>query len=235
VGPAGPEGPIGAGGPQGLTGAVGPQGPSGPTGPQGSAGPGGVSGVQEFFTRGTWTAPSNITHVMVEMWGAGGGGSGSGCGGNSGCWGGAGAYTRDVVGVIPGITYNVIVGAGGAAGTTPNANGGNGEDSQFTDQGSKVLSYASGGRGATPSLNGAGGAINPNGMISHPGQSGIGSGNVPATPWNPPFAYTLTFGVPPPPVGSGTAALSSAASGEVIGFGSLGGGAGSPGYILLTW
>jgi hypothetical protein len=197
VGPAGAPGPQGA---QGGTGPVGPQGPGGPAGPEG---PGGINGLQEFFKSGTWTAPANITHVMVEMWGGGGGGSGGSCGG---CGGGAGAYTRDVVSVTPGTTYSVIVGAGGAVGSS-SANAANGGESQF------ATTFASGGQGATPFSPGAGGAINPNAMISHPGGSGTNGAGI-ALPWNPPFVYTL---------------------GEVIGFGGPGFVAGHPGYVLLTW
>jgi hypothetical protein len=199
--------------------------------------------VQEFFTSGTFTVPPNITHVMVEMWGGGGGGGSANVDAGSG---GAGAYTRDVVSVTSGAVYNVIVGAGGAAGSIANSGyGGNGGDSQF------ATTFASGGQGGTPCVSlgssgycneyptSAGGNANPNAMISHPGGSSYGTfGGV---PWNPPFAYFLanmsipTFGV--------NYAVNTA-SGLGIGFG--GGGArtgpptysaipGLPGYVLLTW
>ena len=78
-GPAGPQGavgPPGAAGPQGL---VGPQGPAGPAGAAGS-GSGGFNGIQEFTQIGTtpFTVPSGVSHLMAEMWGAGGGGAASG-------------------------------------------------------------------------------------------------------------------------------------------------------------
>jgi hypothetical protein len=53
-----------------------------------------------------WTPPPGITHVMVEMWGAGGGG-----GGITG--GGGGGYSRRVVPVTPGLVYTITVGGGG--------------------------------------------------------------------------------------------------------------------------
>jgi hypothetical protein len=36
-------------------------------------GVGGLHGVKEFLASGSFTVPANITDVMVEMWGAGGG------------------------------------------------------------------------------------------------------------------------------------------------------------------
>lgn len=61
-----------------------------------------------FFTSGTFVAPSGVTNVIVELWGAGGGGST--CSGNSGS---NGAYGKSSVSVIPGNSYNVVVGQGG--------------------------------------------------------------------------------------------------------------------------
>ncbi len=136
AGPAGPSGPAGPQGQQGQTGAQGPQGIQGPMGlqgPAGAAGPagsggGGFSGIQEFTSAGNHniTIPVGITHILVEMWGAGGGGgggpAGQGCvssyggacntygtGGGAG-GGGGGGYVRAVVGVTPGTVYTVTVG-----------------------------------------------------------------------------------------------------------------------------
>jgi hypothetical protein len=210
VGPTGPQGPIGligatgATGPAGPIGATGPVGPQGPSGPTGPMGPGGINGIQEFITSGTWTAPANITHVMVEMWGGGGGANGA----NGTCTnGGAGAYTRDVVSVIPGTTYNVTVGAGGAGSTT--SQGGLGGESQF------ATAFAGGGQGG-----GAAGQADPNAMISHPG--GEVGGFYPVT-WIPPFAYASDS--------CGTFGFGGICSNGVVGP-TLNG---LPGYVLLTW
>lgn len=126
------------------------------------AGPQG--GIQEFTSSGTVTVPSGVSRLLVEMWGGGGGGGG-GVGGSvavAGGGGGAGGYTRAVVAVTPGATYNIVVGAGGSVGSsgvatrtlssctptsvsgTPGENGGS---SEVTDASSKVLAQAAGGTG----------------------------------------------------------------------------------------
>lgn len=132
-GAAGPAGPQGIPGPAGQAGPAGPQGPAGPAGPPGASGSGtgGFNGIQEFTQSGTFTVPAGVTHLLVEMWGAGGGGGGgssglstglpaplsaSGCAGVGGGGGGAGGYTRAVVSVTPGATYTVTVGSGGQGG-----------------------------------------------------------------------------------------------------------------------
>ena len=61
-----------------------------------------------FFTSGTFVVPSGVTNVIVELWGAGGGGST--CSGNGGL---SGAYGKSSVSVIPGNSYEVVVGQGG--------------------------------------------------------------------------------------------------------------------------
>jgi hypothetical protein len=59
----------------------------------------------------SWTAPSGVTSVLVECWGAGAAGA-AGSGG-----GGAGAYSSATETVVPGTAYNLSVGAGGLANT----------------------------------------------------------------------------------------------------------------------
>jgi hypothetical protein len=82
-------------------------------------GPGGLSGVMEFTPilppgskllteTFTFTVPTGITNLLVEMWGGGGEG-GFGATVPSG-GGGSGAYSRGVIPVTPGATYQVIVG-----------------------------------------------------------------------------------------------------------------------------
>jgi hypothetical protein len=58
-----------------------------------------------------WTAPANVSSVFVECWGGGAAGA-AGSGG-----GGAGGYASAQVGVVPGTTYLLNVGAGGKANT----------------------------------------------------------------------------------------------------------------------
>lgn len=156
-GPAGATGPQGTAGPQGVPGPAGPTGPFGPTGPQGSVGPVGLvgpqgqigpqgvpgmlNGTQDFTTSGTWVAPGGVTRVLVELWGAGGGGGncrGFLCALNGG-GGGAGAYSRNVLAVVPGATYTVTVGLGGTGGTS------GGGITSFSDMSSNLLEESDGG------------------------------------------------------------------------------------------
>lgn len=176
-------------------------------------------GVREFLANGSFTVPANVTQLMVEMWGAGGGAVQQGCGfASTFGGGGSGAYTRDVITVVPLKTYEINVGAGGAVG------GGNGGDSQIVYQGSDVLTFAGGGQGGSSSANGAGGQADTKAAISHPGYAGSSGTAI------DPVAYNL---IP-----------SYAANGEV-GLGAPCGNlvpppgvlyeAGGPGYVLLWW
>ena len=104
----------------------------------------------------SWKCPTGVTSIQVECWGAGGaGGSASAAASTnnnrSGGGGGAGSYVKKTIAVIPGTTYNVIVGQGGYKGSTLLANGyyGNlGGRSEFSGEGIAAL-IASGGTGGT--------------------------------------------------------------------------------------
>jgi hypothetical protein len=257
-GAQGPAGPPGAQGPQGSQGAQGPQGPAGPMGltgapgPQGPAGPpgpgsGGTHGTQEFTASGNWTAPDGVTHVLVELWGAGGGGGGYFVTsfGQSGGGGGGGAYSRTVISVTPGATYNIVVGAPGTAGIDYEglppiqSPGGNGGNSAFIDSSNTTLVFAGGGGGGAAacvcngtSPGGTGGQTDPSAALSHAGFPGNPGGN-----------YVVITGHQPPwPGGAGGATFNAAIFGG--GGGGAGGGepsgishaqAGQSGYVLLTW
>jgi hypothetical protein len=71
-----------------------------------------------FFTSGTFVAPSGVTNVIVELWGGGSGG-----GACSNATGASGVYGKSSVSVVPGTSYNVIVGSGGSGGC-PSGSGG---------------------------------------------------------------------------------------------------------------
>ena len=84
--------------------------------------------VQEFTTSDTWTKPSEGTHAIIEIWGAGGSGgaradtsqSAYHCGG-----GGGGAYRQFKVSLVDlNATETVVVGVGGAARSTTGSQGG---------------------------------------------------------------------------------------------------------------
>ncbi len=186
----GPPGPPGAPGAAGATGAQGPPGPAGPQGPAGAAGSGGggFNGVQEFAQAGgfAFTVPNGVSHLMVEVYGGGAGGSGFSlvvCPGTlatGGPGGGSGAYTRTVLSVTPGSVLTVHVGLGGAAGTTYSntPDGGYGGTTDVAE-GTAVLARAFGGTPGTGIYNsptcgvgGFGGPAESNAMISHAGQNG---------------------------------------------------------------
>jgi collagen triple helix repeat protein len=164
-GPPGPPGPAGPPGPSGPSGVAGPVGPAGPRGASGAPGamasaptesavmaaPPGVrvGGLREYRASGTWTAPPGVTSVLVEAWGAGGaGGQGSPGNQGGGGGGGAGAYQRAMLGVVPGTTYDLVIGDGGQPDPS---GGGDGRETQFRDAttGTVLLSVRAG-RGGRP-------------------------------------------------------------------------------------
>jgi hypothetical protein len=68
-------------------------------------------GPHPFPVSGPWTAPPGITSVRVDAWGCGGAGGDPGLGSVGGGGGGSGAYGYALAySVVPGITYNVVVG-----------------------------------------------------------------------------------------------------------------------------
>lgn len=79
--------------------------------------PGAVSipNMQVFANSGSFTVPSGINRIMVEVWGGGGGGGGSTVY-STGGGGGGGGFGKDVFIVVPGTIFNVSVGNGGTGG-----------------------------------------------------------------------------------------------------------------------
>lgn len=158
------------------------------------AGAGGLHSFQVFTsgTSATYTKPSNVTSILVEVVG-GGGGSGGVTGGSSGAvsasgGGGGGGYARLFV-ANAASTYTYTVGAGGTAGTSGNNAGGNGGTTTFSAA-SLQATGGSGGQGdishlVTANANttaaaaggvGSNGNINVNGSYSTP--SAVLSGSV---------------------------------------------------------
>ena len=102
-----------------------------------------VPNIQVFGggSSGTFVVPTNVTRVMVEVWGGGGGGgAGYYFNGNfyNGYGGAGGGYSKGVFNVTSGANYSVIVGSGGS----PSNNGGN---SSFGN----LISATGGGTGVT--------------------------------------------------------------------------------------
>lgn len=73
-----------------------------------------------YSSNDTWTAPTGVFSVVVEMWGGGGGGgAGFRTGTNAlkgGGGGASGAYITGEISVVPGITYQIAIGSGGTPG-----------------------------------------------------------------------------------------------------------------------
>ena len=128
-------------------------------------------------TNAVFSVPTNVTKIMVEMWGCGGnGGSGYNDGVNmySGGGGGAGAYAWNYFTVIPGSSY--LVTAPGAL----SSSGASGGTASFSGNGiSMTASGGSGGGNATISGTGAGGKGGQatGGRVNVQGGGGDSSGN----------------------------------------------------------
>ena len=268
-GPAGPAGPAGPPGPPGPPGAAGPVGPSGPAGPAGPAGPRGgdgppgpqaavpapaaattgpallaapTGGLREYRASGTWTAPAGVTRVMLEVWGAGGaGGPGSPGAEGGGGGGGAGAYQRAVLAVVPGTTYDLVVGDGGQPDPS---GGGDGRDTQLRDAttGTVLLSVrpGQGGRPArpdgVPGVGGGGGRADVALGVGRDGNAGAPGEACRPAPLSPSTCLSPGRGG-----ASGVAARGSVDPPPRAGAGGTGGDAGrpglpgGPGYVILLW
>lgn len=150
VGPAGPAGVTGAQGAAGLSGATGARGPVGGTGATGPAGP----GAQSFTASGSYTVPSGVSMIEVEVWGAGGGGGGAA--NNPGGGGGGGATVIATIPVSAGSSCTVTVGAGGSGGSL-GYDGTSGQDSSVSCA-NGVATANGGGYGTYSGSGGAGGA-----------------------------------------------------------------------------
>ena len=70
-----------------------------------------------FTTSGTWVCPRGVNSISIEAWGGGAGGASTPNTNNAnGGGGGGGAYAkRNLVPVVPGTTYTITVGTGGAS------------------------------------------------------------------------------------------------------------------------
>jgi hypothetical protein len=251
-GPPGPAGPAGEPGLAGPPGAAGPAGPPGPPGPPGAVespaagsavAAGTIGGLREYRASSVWTAPPGVTRVLVEAWGAGGAGGASAPvnrGGGGGGGGGAGSYERVVLAVVPGTTYDLVVGDGGQPDPS---GGGDGRDTQLRDAttGTVLLTVRPGQAGRPAPIDGGGGTGGSGGQrdtILGIGRDGGDGGPGEACRPSPLSATCLTPGrggsgggvargslEPPPRTGVGGAGGEAGHSGFP----------GGPGYVILLW
>ncbi len=175
----------------------------------------GLNSVQIFTSSGTWTKPAGITKVIVEVQAAGGGssqGNGVQWGGN----GGAGAYVKQFFDVSSITASAIVVGSGGAGGTSPGT-GGTSSWNDTASGGSNTISctggvgaeYASsghndGGAGGTATLSSATNSYTINGQAGQTtyGQQSMG-GNSPLGFGGTQKAYDSATPVAPVGYGSG--------------------------------
>lgn len=104
----------------------------------------GLASVQTFTSSGTWTRPTGITKVMVEV--QSGGGSGCYATDAVGGCGGGGGYARKFIDVSSISSATITVGSGGA-GVSSNSVGNDGGNSIWSDGTNTVT--ANGGAGGT--------------------------------------------------------------------------------------
>ena len=79
----------------------------------------GLNGIQELTSSGSFVIPNGVTKLMIEAWGAGGGGGeGTILPDAYGPSGGSGAYSRKIVTVTPGTVLVIDVGVAGAPGAS---------------------------------------------------------------------------------------------------------------------
>ncbi|MEK9154790.1 MAG: glycine-rich domain-containing protein [Patescibacteria group bacterium] len=135
----------------------------------GGGGGGSAGNMKLFQASGTWTKPSGVNTVYVQV--AGGGGGGGSYQGGVGSGGGGGGYVEGIIDVSSISSVPVTVGTGGAGSAVWNISGGNGGSSSF---GSFVVATGGAG-GRSYNYPGIGGSFSgPNAFNGSNGGSGAG-------------------------------------------------------------
>lgn len=227
----------------------------------------GIKGVKVRFTsNGTWTCPEGVTVIYIYACAGGGGGGGGGSAGSvttvagGGGGGGAGAFVlAQPVNVTPGVTYTIVIGAGGAAGAGGSSSGstgnpgGSGGTTSFINNGTNILALPGGagaaGGGYSSDLSVAGGSGGlPGGGTGNDGQttsSSRGAGGAGGMGAGGPFGIGGGAGRSSTDASS-NGGWGTAANGYGCGGGGGGGryalagsgapgGAGTPGFLLITY
>lgn len=139
----------------------------------------GLKSMQVFTASGTWTRPTGIRKVLIEVvGGGGGGGSTQATADQFGAGGGGGGFAMKLLDVsaIASSTITIgALGAGGAAGSNNGAAGGNSSwadgTNTLTGNGGGGGAFAAGGAAGGAGGTGTGGDVNIAGGIGGPGQS----------------------------------------------------------------
>jgi hypothetical protein len=128
----------------------------------------GIGQSRTYTSNGTFLVPAGVTAVNVQCWGAGGAGSTAT---NVGGGGGGGAFASGLVPVLPGSTYNIVIGNRGSSGI----NGGN---TSFNS--TSVVAAGGTSAGTNMAAAGAGGSVASSiGTIRYAGGNGAsGTGSV---------------------------------------------------------
>jgi hypothetical protein len=136
-----------------------------------------IQKVDKITATGTWTAPGDVDKIEILLCGGGGGGYG----GSGDETGGSGSVITEVLEVSPGLTYSVVIGAGGVGGDPRTS----GSASSFGD-----FSISGGTRGASQE----GALVPPSGFggwagstLLWDGVDGFGRGGRIAAGYSPPI------------------------------------------------
>ena len=198
----------------------------------GAGGLGGIASVQVFTSNGTWTKPTGVTKVMVEVQGGGGGGSRN-ASANDRCIGGAaGGYAKKFLDVTSISTATITVGAAGTGGASSGDPGTVGGNSSWAD-GTNTIAGNAGAVAAvaTDTKQTTIGGTATGGDLNIPGQKGGAASDN----WGPPDSVLGKGG------GFASSGYYVAGENDATGYGAGGGGSGdyrggngSPGIVVVT-
>lgn len=179
-----------------------------------------------YTSNDTWSKPTGLKYVEVEVQAGGGGGGASAVTGGSGGGGGGGYSWKRIAVADLGSTETVTVGAGGTAGSA--SNGGAGGASVFG-----AHATTTGGSGGVQAVGGAGGAggAGSSGTLNRTGQTGA-TGI--ATRGGEGGSSPLGFGGASPGTSGGLNGISYGGGGSGSGNTSNNGGVGAAGVVIVT-
>lgn len=199
--------------------------------------PGFASGVQSITASGNFVVPAGVTQLEVELWGGGAGSYASVSGIPSGGAAGGGYVRKRVIGLEPGQSIAVAIGAGGAAGATglaPTVGGTTSFGSFAAATGGRLnglTSVAAPGHGGTPGGVGAGGDLNLAGSEGNVGvtiNGGMGGGAAQGGGMRNAGAAAGNSGLFP---GGGASGAGTGSGGATANAGA----AGAAGLIIVRW